>query len=220
MNDKKICIIVCVNNDRYWMECLLYLNRVIVPDGFEIELLEIKDAKSMCSGYNEGMKSSDAKYKVYMHQDVFITDPWFLYELLDIFMNDATIGMVGMVGSLGIPDDAVVWHGNRVHSIYNYKNCNLSSLSIKANYQKDKIISVDGIDGLLMATCRDLTWREDLFDGWDFYDMSQSREFINSGYRVVVPDYNRPFVMHDDGMVLNLSKYDHYRELFIKEYLV
>ena len=126
--------------------------------------------------------------------------------------------MVGLVGSIGMPRDAVVWHGQRVSSIYRAGNTDINSLREKALYDASKIKSVDGVDGLLIATSVDIPWREDVFDGWDFYDLSQSREFINAGYKVVVPDYGRPFVVHDDGMVLNLANYDKYRKIFLKRY--
>ena len=82
MNEKKICFIICVNNDTYEQEQMRYLNRLIVPDGYEMEILSIREAKSMTSGYNEGMHASDAKYKVYMHQDVFIVNKNFIADLL------------------------------------------------------------------------------------------------------------------------------------------
>ena len=37
--------------------------------------------------------------------------------------------------------------------------------------EKDGGWEVEGVDGLLMATQYDIPWREDLFDGWDFYDL-------------------------------------------------
>ena len=72
MNEKKICFIMCVNNDAYEQEQMRYLNRLVVPEGYEMDILSVRDALSMTSGYNEGMRVSDAKYKIYMHQDVFI----------------------------------------------------------------------------------------------------------------------------------------------------
>ena len=218
IDENKIGIIACVNNDRYWEECLYYLSELYVPEGYSVEVTEIRDAESMCSGYNEGMKSSEAKYKIYMHQDVFITDKWFFEELLDIFKTDEKIGMVGLAGSVGLPKDAVVWHGPRVSVIYCEGNSSIDLLNDKAGFDSKKIIPVDAIDGLLMATSKDIPWREDIFDGWDFYDVSQSREFINAGYKVVVPNYERPFAVHDDGTVLNLTNYDKYRKVFLENY--
>lgn len=67
MNKNKICFILCVNNQRYLQECLLYLNQLSVPENFEVEILSIEEAISMTSGYNKRMHASDAKYKVYLH---------------------------------------------------------------------------------------------------------------------------------------------------------
>ena len=68
-----------------------------------------------------------------------------------------------------------------------------------------------------MATQYDLDWREDLFKGWDFYDVSQSAEFIKNGYQVVVPNLKDPWCLHDDGF-LNLNNYDESRKIYLSEY--
>ena len=84
--------------------------------------------------------------------------------------------------------------------------------------ENSEIYYVKAIDGFLMATSVDIPWREDIFDGWDFYDMSQSMEFRRHGYLLAVPDQKQPWCLHDDGKVLSLLNYNHYRKLFIEEY--
>ena len=42
MNDKKICFIACVNDEDFFSECLLYISRLHVPEGYEIESLPKK----------------------------------------------------------------------------------------------------------------------------------------------------------------------------------
>lgn len=42
-------------------------------------------------------------------------------------------------------------------------------------------IKVSAIDGLFMATQYDIKWREDLLDGFHFYDVSQCFEFAQQG---------------------------------------
>ena len=44
MNEHKICFIICVNNNLFFEECVRYIHRLEVPDGVEVELLEIKGA--------------------------------------------------------------------------------------------------------------------------------------------------------------------------------
>ena len=98
LNEKKIDFIVCVNDDLYFNECTFYISHLTVPKGYETEIISIRDADSMCSAYNAGMKESDARYKVYLHQDVFIRNINFLSDILSIFERDSSIGMIGMIG--------------------------------------------------------------------------------------------------------------------------
>lgn len=60
-------------------------------------------------------------------------------------------------------------------------------------------------------------WRKDLFCGWDFYDISQCKEFQRAGYDVVVPYMEKPWCIHDDG-ILNLEHYNTDRVIFLEEY--
>ena len=80
MNNKKICFIMCSNDEFLARECQIYIEQLLVPENYEVEVLVVKDAKSMTSGYNEAMRASDAKYKVYLHQDVLILNRGFIYD--------------------------------------------------------------------------------------------------------------------------------------------
>ena len=92
MVDKnKICFIICVNNDFFYRECVKYIRWLELPEGMELEILEIRDAKSMASGYQRGMEQSNAKYKVYMHQDVFIINKYFIYDIVSIFKSQGKV---------------------------------------------------------------------------------------------------------------------------------
>ena len=64
----------------------------------------------------------------------------------------------------------------------------------------------------------DLPWREDIFNGWHFYDISQSIEFAKKGYKIIVPNQNDPWCIHDCGITLVGEEYDKYRNLLLKEY--
>ena len=219
MNDKKICFIACVNDKDFFSECLLYISRLHIPEGYEVDVISIEEATSMTSGYNEGMKSSDAKYKIYLHQDTFITDLFFLQEMIDIFTSDSKIGMIGIVGTPLMPEDGCMWNKPRVFSLYSNSNCDIEKCEIYAEPGTYKYVSVEAIDGLLIATQYDFPWRDDLFKEFDFYDASQSMEFIRKGYKVVVPIFHKPVCVHDDGLILSLINYDENRKKYIAEYL-
>lgn len=98
MDEHKICFIMCVNDDAYAKEAVWYIRHLKLPDGYHIEWQCVKGAMSMAAGYNEAMKKSNARYKVYLHQDVMILETAFIENLLHIF-RDPKVGMVGMVGA-------------------------------------------------------------------------------------------------------------------------
>lgn len=217
MNDKKICFITCVNNDRQYEECLVYINNLNIPEGFEIDAVSIKEAGSMTSAYNAAMKSIDAKYKVYLHQDTYIINKNFIYDTLETFNLDNKIGMIGVVGAKTIETDGIWWRSTKtygkVYSNYTGIMHELKLAEVQNNYEEAKIIN-----GFIMITQHDLKWREDILNEWYFYDVSQSLEFINSGYKVVIPKQLEPWCIHDCGTNNSGTNYDKYSEIFLKEY--
>lgn len=210
---KRIDFIICYNKPVFLDECLYYINMLDVPEGFLVNVLTNEGAHSMASGYNEVMKMSDADIKIYMHQDVFIINPHFLFDIIDIFESDPKIGMIGMVGYKKVNDNAVMWREKRVGDTSYYKPW---ELVFPFDVRKD-INDVAIIDGLMMVTSKDIEWDE-RFDAWDFYDASQSMRFLQNGYRIVVPNQKNTWTIHDDGKYLAVFDYGKYRDLFLNLY--
>ena len=216
IDENKICFIICTNNEIYLEECIFYIGQLDIPQKYSIDVISITEADSMTSGYNEGIKATNAKYKVYLHQDVFIIYKGFIKAILDIFASDASIGMIGMVGVRKMPSSGVMWYEKREGALYGVT-------ALKQGYGtyeyslNDGLYEVDAIDGLMVITNRDIEWREDIFEGWDFYDVSQSFEFKRAGYKIVVPEQLCPWCMHDYG-IMNFSNYNKYRKKCREEY--
>lgn len=217
MNDKKISFIICTNNEFYMNECRFYLDELVVPEGYEMDVIEIKDATSMTNGNNKGMNQSDAKYKVYMHQDVFLKNRNFIQDILNIFQADEAIGMIGLVGTPYMNKRGTMWQGIRYGGFYKLEEYMEKDIVHRFFPVYKGYLEADAVDGLLIATQYDIPWREDLFKKWDFYDVSQSFEFWKAGYKVVVPGQETDWYIHDCGVV-NLSNYENERKLFLKEY--
>lgn len=204
---------MCSNNKQYEDECMLYINDLKIPEGYIVDNIIIHDAISMTSGYNKAMNSSDAKYKIYLHQDVFILNKNFLFDFLYYF-SDKSTGMIGMVGSPKFPRNCTMWYGYRIGIFYSN---NIYSSSYNELQKVTVPTNVEAIDGFLIATQYDLFWREDLFTGWDFYDVSQSFEFRKAGYNIIIPPSDTPWCFHDDG-IMNLTNYNENRKLFREYY--
>ncbi|HDR6305994.1 TPA: glycosyltransferase [Bacillus cereus] len=220
-NDKKyienlITFIICTNDERVYSECVNHILQLIVPEGFEIEVIKIDNAKSLTSAYNRAMNSSQAKYKVYIHQDALILNRNFIADLIRIFNEDENLGLLGMVGCKRLPENGVWWEAKEKYGKV-IENRDTYNMLVFNEVNKDTEY-VEAIDGLLMATQYDVPWREDLFDGWDLYDTSQSIEFLKSGYNVGVPLQKTPWVIHNVNSEFRESEYIHYLERFIDEY--
>lgn len=215
-NEKKFCFILCSNNEKFTEECLLYLSFLKIPAGYEAEVLTITDAESMASGYNQGMEASDARYKIYIHQDTFITEKRFLHKLLKAFEQDEKIGLVGMIGTEKLSKDGVMWHGERCGDFYCLKEM-LKADCLEIDRLKKGIREVEAVDGLLIATREDIPWREDIMTGWDFYDVSQCLEFRRRGYKVVVPAQRPSWTIHACG-IPNYENYNISREVLLQNY--
>ncbi len=213
MNSREIAFISCVNDEQEYAECVYYLERLYVPEGYRIDRICIQEAPSMAAGYNAAMESSDAKYKVYLHQDVFIRNRNFITDMLNLFSCDERIGMMGVIGkkrpgttALGMSE----WDAGKVI----YDNVIVVGDEIPEN---ERFVEVSAADGLLLATQYDISWRDDIFDGWDFYDFSQCMEFRKAGYKVVVPQQEDVWCCHD-AVTSNLARYFDYYERFLQEY--
>jgi hypothetical protein len=217
LHEKEFCFIICTNNKLYEEECLYYIRHLRVPKGYHVDVLTVEDARSMTAGYNEAMQCSEAKYKVYLHQDTFIINPDFIADCLKIFERYPQIGMLGNVGVLHMPKSGIMWEGERYGMVYDHNVMETGSV-MNPIEQTRRYLEVDAVDGFLLVTQYDIPWREDLFDQWDFYDCSQSMEFIRHGFQVAVPQMEKPWCLHDCGF-LNLDNYDSEKEKFLKEYM-
>lgn len=213
MRENKIAFITAVNDEKIYEECLKYINKLNVPDGIAIEIIPIRGATSMTSAYNAGMNYTDAKYKVYLHQDTFIFDKEFIQKLLQFFNEYKNIGICGVVGSLDIPSSGIWWDGLKVGNIIDDHTGELKLYS----YSDRKQYFVQALDGLLLCTQYDIRWRDDLFKDWHFYDISQCQEFIRKGYGCGLLYDIFPPVEHHCG-ICNTLNYEGERKRFVKEY--
>lgn len=183
----------------------------------KVELIDIRKADSMASGYQAAMQDSDAKYKVYVHQDTFIINRSFIYDILYVFQQNDELGMIGVIGAEEVPQSGIWWEASKkAGKVIEYRNT-YSYLSF--DEINETVKTVQALDGLLLATQYDLPWRKEIFDGWHLYDTSQCFEFRKKGYLVGIPYQKEPWVIHACGNEFDQIEYSHYLEVFVREYL-
>ena len=218
IDQKKVAFITCVNNEEWYSECILYLQHLNVPDDMTIEFIPVRNATSMTSGYNQAMKISNAKYKIYLHQDTLGVNKNLIADLKNIFA-DETIGAVGMIGCRNLPKTGVWWDGMRPYGRVLHACEPESVVDSECDEPEGDYIEVEAVDGLFIATQYNINWRDDLFDGWHLYDASICKEFQRVGYKVVVPNQSKDFwCIHCPKEKPLAPAYRKYQKIFLREY--
>lgn len=218
MDENKICFITCVNDEAVYEESLLYVKRLVVPENMQVEFLPVRNALSMAAGYNLAMQKSDAKYKIYLHQDVLLLKKDLLKNILDLFKMQWAAGMLGVIGCKELPASGVWWGAGRLYGrVLHAPEPESISPAICMDIE-GAFCRAAAVDGLLLATQYDVLWREDLFDGWHFYDTSQCFEFRRQGYEVIIPRQREDWCMHLVKQKPLGLIYAKYCDVFLGEY--
>lgn len=216
MNSNKVAFISFVLNEKQYKECVSNINNLEVPSGFELEVISIRDTDSYAEAYNRGLKLTDAKYKVFLHSNTYIINRNFITDILDVFIDRNDIGLIGVVGAKRLPASGLWWEDvGKVGEVSISRSGSIELL--KFNNIIEKYESVEAIDGLIMVTQSDIAWREDIFDGVDFYDISECMEFKKKGLQIVVPRQKKTWCIHDYGTESSLEEQ---RKKFLKEYSI
>lgn len=216
LNNNIFTFISCVNDEAAYKQCADHIKSLVVPSGYKVEFLSYRQQESMASGYNKAINDSSAKYKIYLHQDTLIINHHFLEDILNIFNNHQEIGLLGVIGCEKLPASKIWWEsekcfGKVIEFRDVFKILNLGDVS-------GNLGTAEGIDGLIMISQYDVKWREDIFDGWHFYDISQCYEFMNKGYQIAIPNQKEPWCIHMCGETINTSRYSHYQKILIEYY--
>lgn len=234
-SDHEIACILCANDEDYVKEMVLYLKRQKLPEGYHLCLYIVRGAKSMTAGYELARKSVPAEIKIYMHQDTFIFDEEYLKNLIEMLRN-AGYAMLGLAGTKKLPKSAVWGESDPddmrfclyqdftlqvLEAVTDASAVSSQELSADMSTGED-CQEVESIDGVLMATREDVPWREDLFEGFHFYDISQCMEYRRRGYRVgIFENGGCAGVLHEVNVSKNEAYERHYEEArrrFLQEY--
>lgn len=209
---KKICFIICLYHSSFLHNILDYLNKLNIPQGYTVDVDIIENTKSIAKAYQSAMNKSDAKYKIYVDECITITNVNFLFELLNVFLANDKVGMIGMSGNKVIPANGILLSGTkRVGKIFNAK--------LQQEFSWGEVSSpfaeVQAIDGWIMATQVDVNWRDDLFIAKSGYDLAYNIDMQKKGYQCVVMNQEKPWCS------IALANFDFSQrdvDAFLKEY--
>ncbi len=204
MATNQIAFIICTDDMMFYWECNRYIQDLILPEGYEKDVICIQEAESISEGYHAGMESSQAKYKVYVNQNTTILNQNLIIDFLDIFNKDAAIGMIGVRGIHKLPEDigsSPAWDvggidlydGRMEKNEESYQNIQQAGMTVAA------------IDDSLLITQYDIPWKSNETSNTSSHSISQSLAMRNHGYKIVVPYQEASWCCRDMNQI---SKYD------------
>lgn len=221
-DNMSISFILCANNEEYVKEVTEYISYQNLPNDYEVNVYVVYNAKSMAQGYNVGMKLSKSKYKIYIHQDTFIFDPDYTWNLVQE-LQKSKYHMLGVAGAGKMPSDGVWWNCNPLDKhLCLYQDTILSMLPSVTESSDKEFVPTVCLDGVLIATSVDVMWREDLFENFHFYDVSQSYGFHQADYKVGIYNNSRIGVLHEMSVGKSAQtehEYEVSRQKFVREFL-
>ena len=190
MNDKKIAVIaqrIGAGHSAMWS----HLGEIDVLQGYEVELIEVPSGGAVAATYQRAMKASDAKYKVYLSSGSILLRPSFFHDMLQLFVQDPSIGVMGLVGTeqlstTGMLENSAFLKGKFLFSDGNH----FDGVNIEKTSEDVMVVG-----GYLIATQYDIPWRKDLFHTNCLWAEAQCIEFKRKGYRVVVPKQEEAWLL-------------------------
>lgn len=216
--EKKIAFITCINDQAMYAESLQYLRNLYIPEDMAVEIIPMEGCSSMASAYNAAMKQTNARYKVYLHQDTYIVNRNFIYDILQIF-QDAKIGVIGMAGAKQLPATGIWWNAPAKYgAVLHWQEAECIIPTLHQNPEPGTVQRVETADGFLLATQYDIPWREDICDGWHMYDICQCKDMARHGFETVIPHQETYWCIHRPAPKPLDPLYEKYRRRFIQEY--
>ena len=195
ISDKnKIAVVITESDNKNQHEELKNsIDKLVVPNGFTIEVIFLPKDSSKAKIYNDFINRNTAKYKFYVDENVVFLQDNFLQETIQLFSDDEKIGVIGCCGTTQIPLSGIVYNSN---SDKIFGKCligtppnSFGTQNFEHNYKE-----VQCVFGGVIATQYDIQWREDLFEGDEFCDVSQCIEFSGRGYKCVAIGNKEPWI--------------------------
>ncbi len=205
LDSHAIAFVSCVDDQAQYDTCLRYLHALEVPSGYAVEKIAVLGAASMAEGYQRAMEASRARYKIYVHQDVYLIHARLLGELVRAFQTYPRLGMLGVVGTTRMPASGI-WWGNKIHlhgRLWEYRReAGFPGSMLGRRLRLSRFRSVVGdylpavnVDGLFLATQYDLPWENPL-GGFFLYDQVQALNFIKAGLEVGIVRQEAIWCLH------------------------
>ena len=180
---KRFAFFVRKSDEARYSACLDSLQALRLPGGYEAELFTLMAKEPYAVQANKALTLSDAKYKIYLNDDMRLVHSDLLAELLQVFA-DESIGMVGFLGSQSLPVDAnVLGSDYKRGAVYVPTSRALSEMRFDEDFE-EAVADVRFVLPSFFATQTDLPWDE-IYETQYYAVLAQCLAFEGAGRRIV-----------------------------------
>lgn len=174
---------------------------MIIPKGYTADVIEVELHNNSIGAFKEISEITQAKYKIYINSKMRINNSNFIMKLLDLFINNDDIAVVGSVGATVITTDAKYRATpKRMGRLY-YLNDTLD------NWNEDSsVVDAVFIENYVYATQYEQPWQYDDLETDEYLISSQCVDYRKSGYRTVICS------ALSEGSIYNGNYIDEYNE--------
>ena len=165
------------------------LRALSVPEGAEVQLVPaVSGRENLAAAFQVAMEQSDARYKVYVSEQLEVLDSHLLSRMLEAFHAHPDVGILGLSGTKQISTSGISYLSpQRVGILLDAEKQALDGRAVDGLCE-----SVQVLDGCLLATQHDVAWRKDLFHSALFLGASASCEQRRAGHDVAVLGEKEP----------------------------
>lgn len=189
--DSLISVIICsIDPVKYELVCANLKDRF---GDSPYEIIGIHDAKSLCEGYNKGVKKSQGDILIFCHDDIQIISPSFS-SLVRKHLQ--TFDVIGCAGTTRLKDSKWMSSGDPyIHGVIAYPVAgawpsDLFHVSMWGGTELTPIKGIQALDGVFIAANRrvveSVRFDEETFDGFHGYDTDFSYGAFLRGFELAV----------------------------------
>lgn len=156
--------------------------------GMPHEIIAIRNAASLCEGYNRGVRQAGGDYLVFCHDDIEILAPDFAARLKINLQEGDIVGVAGTTLLCGSTWVDAGWP--HIHGMVALPPSALCCELLVFDARRRAVTDIQALDGLFFAVRREvlecLRFDEHLFDGFHFYDLDFTYRAYLAGFKLTV----------------------------------
>jgi len=213
---RRVSIVICsITPAKFEAVCANY--RALLAE-VPHEIIGIHDARSLCEGYNRGIRRATGDVIILSHDDVAIMNPDFAPRLLARLADHDLVGVAGTTRLIGGNWIDAGWphlHGQIASRIHQPGRLVTTAYQVRG----ETVPGVHALDGLFLAlrreVCERVQFDERTFDGWHLYDLDFVFSAHLAGLRIAV--CNDLCLVHDSFSSYD-ERWDHYVRRFVQKH--